>query len=105
MELQLIMMKSAQPNLSQHMWKTLIYSQEWCVLVLDIYVSTLLSMHIIYLYNWPFRQCFFEDDAQVYVYSFQATTQVFGSCTYHFGGTSAATPIMSSIVALTLEAK
>ena len=47
----------------------------------------------------------FEDNAQVYIYSFQATTQVFGSCTYHFDGTSAATPIMSSIVALTLEAK
>ena len=37
--------------------------------------------------------------------SLQATTHVFGSCTDNFAGTSAATPIISSIVALTLEAK
>ena len=42
MELQLIMMKFVQPNLSLDMWKTLmIHYQTWYVLVLDFYVSTL----------------------------------------------------------------
>ena len=101
MEFQLIMMKYAQPNLSQHMWKTfVIHYQEWCVYAghyVDIYVHICLSFG-------------FEDNIQVYIKrlifcSLQATTNVFGSCADDFGGTSAATPIMSSMVALTLEAK
>ena len=45
MEFQLLMMKYAQPNLSQHMWKTLIiHYQQWCVYT-GHYISTLLFMY------------------------------------------------------------
>ena len=41
----------------------------------------------------------------LFFYHVKATTTTFGQCTTDFDGTSAATPVASGAIALTLEAK